>query len=491
VNEIRDSFTPIASAILGVVKETTTTPPSQSLGLFSSALGVSVGGVATGIDPTAKPIGESFTLTVQGFELQGVTAVQFSPNTGITVGAPTVAADGRSLTVPVTLAVDAPQTLRTVRVLAGTASITFSNPAAALFRVTALQPRIDSISPIILQIGGPLTTLTVRGANFQNASQVKVVPPDGMTVSSLPSVSTDGTTLTVNISAASDATPGDRAVVVVTPAGETPSGLSPANTLTLSTSAGTTFTPVTSPLLGVLKQEVVTPTTTTIGPIEAPLVGVVVEFTAPPASTTNFLASSALGVALGAVPTRIDPTGIVRGSSGTLTVNSTGLGGVTSVSVNPPTGITLGTLTISPDGSQVSVPITVAADAPVVTREVVVSIDASRPAFSDPQANRLRIGAGVPRMDSITPILANQGQKLTLTVRGANFQGATAVTATPPDGITFSSTLTVDVAGTIITIDMAIAPDAPLTSRVIRVTVPGAISTDQAVPANTFTVFPP
>src|SRR5213593_1812944 len=492
VNEIQNSVTPIVSAILGVIKETTTTPPSQSQSLFSSALGVSLGSVATSLTPAAKAIGESFTLTVQGFELQGVTAVQFSPNTGVTIGAPTVGADGRSLTVPVTLASDAPQTLRTVRVLAGTASISFSDPAGALFRVTAPPARLDSISPIVLQIGAPLTPLTVRGANFQNASQVKIVPPDGMTVSSLPSVSTDGTTLNVNISAAVGTAPGPRAVVVVTPAGETSTTLTEANTLTLSTSAGTTFTPVTSPLLGVVKETPpAPPTSTVIGPIEAPLVGVVVEFTQPPTSTTNFLASSALGVALGAVPTRIDPTGIVRGSAGTLTVNGTGLGGVTGVSVIPPDGITLGTLTISPDGSQVSVPITVAADAPVVTREVVVTTASGRLAFSDPQANRLRIGAGVPRMDSITPILANQGQKLTLTVRGANFQGVTAVTATPPDGITFSSTLTVDTAGTIITIDMVIAPDAPPTSRVIQVVVPGAISRSDAVPANTFTVFPP
>jgi len=455
-------------------------------------LGVSVGSVATGISPAAKPIGESFTLTVQGFELQGVTAVQFTPNTGVTVGAPTIAADGRSLTVPVTLASDAPQTLRTVQVLASTTVIPFSDPAAALFRVTPPQARIDSMSPIILQIGAPLTTLTVRGVNFQNASQVKIVPPDGMTVSSPPSVSADGTVVTVSISAAAGAVPGPRAVVVVTPAGETSSTLTEANTLTLSTSAGTTFTPVTSPLLGVVKElQPPPPPSTVIGPIEAPLVGVVVEFTQPPTSTTNFLASSSLGVALGAVPTRIDPTGIVRGSAGTLTINGARLGGVTGVSVIPPDGITLGALTISPDGSQVSVPISVAADAPVVMREVVVTTASGRLAFSDPQANRLRIGAGVPRMDSITPILANQGQKLTLTVRGANFQGVTAVTATPPDGITFSSTLTVDTAGTIITIDMVIAPDAPLTSRVIRVTVPGAISTNQAVPANIFTVFPP
>jgi YD repeat-containing protein len=491
VNEIQNTVTPIISATLGVVKETTVPPTSQTFGPFASVLGVSVGSVATGISPTAKPIGESFTLTVQGFELQGVTAVQFSPNTGITVGTPTIAADGRSLTVPVTLALDAPQTLRTVRVLAGAVGITFSDPAAALFRVTPPPARLDSISPIILQIGAPLTTLTARGANFQNASQVKVIPPDNLTITA-PSVSSDGTTLTVSISAAAGAAPGDRAVVVVTPAGETTAALSPANTLTLTTMVGSTFPALASTLLGVVKEtSPPPPTTTTIGPIESPLMGVVVESMPPPASTTTFLPTSQLGVTLGAVATSIAPNGIVRGSSGTLTIIGVALSGVTGVALSPPDGITLGALTISPDGLQVSVPITVAANAAVLVREVVVTAGSSRVNFSDPKANRLGIGAGVPQFDSITPILATQGQKVTLTVRGSNFQGVAAVTATPPDGIQFSSTLTVDSAGTIITIDMVIAPDAPTTSRVIQVVVPGAVSSPDPVPANTFTVFPP
>ena len=432
VNEVRESLTPIASANVGVVKqEVVTPPPSQSIGLFSNSLGVTLGGTVTGLSPTAKPIGESFTLTVNGSELQAVTAVQFSPNTGVTVGAPTIAPDGRSLTVPVTLASDAPQTLRTVRLLAGTVLLSFSDPAQALFRVTAPQPVIDSISPIILQIGGPLTTLTVRGQNFQNATQVSMVPSTGLTISSPPSVSTDGTSLSVTISAVAGALAGDRAVVVVTPASQTSSTLSPANLLKLTPTAGDTFPALASPMLGVLKEDVVVPPpAVAIGPVISPLVGLVLESTTPPVSTTTFLPATTLGVTLGPVPTGIVPTGIVRGSSGTLTMTGVALNGVTSVTVNPATGITLGSLSVSPDGLQVSVPITVAADAPIATREIVVATGAGRLTFSHPQANQLRIGAGVPQLDSITPILANQGQKVTMTVRGSNFQGVSAVIAT-------------------------------------------------------------
>lgn len=492
VNEVRESLTPISSAAVGVVKQEVVTPPSQSVGLFSSSVGVMLGGSLTDLTPVAKPIGESFTLTVNGFELQAVTDVQFSPNTGVTVGALTIASDGRSFTAPVTLAADAPQTLRTVTVLAGTTTLRFSDLSRALFRVTAPQPVIDSISPIVLHIGGPLTTLTVRGQNFQNATQVQVAPSMGLTISSPPSVSADGTSLSVTISAAVGSLAGDRAVVVVTPAGQTTSTLSPANSIKLSPTAGDTFPSLASAPVGVVKNDVVVPPPpTAIGPVSAPLVGVLLESTSTPVSTTTFLPATVVGVTLGSVPTAISPTGIIRGASGVLTVTGFALNGVTSLSVNPSTGITLGSVTVSPDGLQVTAPMTVATDAPLGAREIVVSTSASRVLFPAPQAGLLRIGAGVPLMDSITPILASQGQKVSMTVRGASFQGAFAVTATPAAGITFGPIQSIDAAGTIITIEFAIAPDAPLGARVIQVVVPGAISTADPVPANTFTVFPP
>jgi hypothetical protein len=137
----------------------------------------------------------------------------------------------------------------------------------------------------------------------------------------------------------------------------------------------------------------------------------------------------------------------------------------------------------------VSIPIAIAADAPATTREVTVNAVGGPLRFSEASAGRIRVGPGVPRFDSISPILGRQGEKVTLTIRGANLQGATAVTATPPEGIVFSSTWTVNATGTELTVDMAVAPDAPLGSRVTQVHVPGAVSTPDAEPANTFTVY--
>jgi hypothetical protein len=74
-------------------------------------------------------------------------------------------------------------------------------------------------------------------------------------------------------------------------------------------------------------------------------------------------------------------------------------------------------------------------------------------------------------------------------LRGQNFQGVTAVTATPGSGIQISTTPSANAAGTEVTVGVAIAADAPPGPHVFRVHTPGGATTDEAVPANTFTVL--
>ena len=492
-SQVNGTVTPINAPLVGVVLETPPAPPTtQTYGLTANLLGVSVGSVVTGINPTAGSIGDSITLTITGYDLQNVTAVAFLPNTGITVGSPSVAADGRSLTVPITLATDAPQTLRTVQVLAGTTVLPVAPVSVTQFRVTTPQPQIDSISPLYLQVGQPLTTLTVLGKNFQNTQQVSIVPPNDVTISP-PSVDASGTTITANISAAATAVLGPRVVVVQTPAGSTSSTATIANTITLTNTAGTTYTPIVTPLLGVLLQEPpAPPTSTTFGPFISANGGVVLEQTPPPPGTTSlFLASSQLGIAFGPVATRIDPVGMPVNASGTLIIYGYALDGVTGISLNPSTGITLGAPQVSADGTQATVSVTVAADAPTGWREVTLTTASGVVKFSDTAKGRFYVATGLPTFSSISPILGSQGGALTLTINGSNFQNATAVTATPPDGIIIGGGMTVNAAGTQITVPIAIATDAPTTARVIQVTTPAGASSNVASPADTFTVYPP
>jgi YD repeat-containing protein len=489
VNAIDAVFTPIASPLLGVVVQSNAPPPG--LTSFSPPLGVAVGPVVTSVSPAVGIIGQTTALTIGGGSLQGVTAVQLSPADGLTVDTPVASADGATVTANVTIAASAPQTIRALIVKAGTASVPFANPLTSQFRVSAPPPALQSVTPNFLQTGAAATTFTIRGANFQNASAVGFAPPDGISVNNPPAVDSTGTQITVDASAAAGAATGPRAITVTTPGGTSSSTLAAENTVTVTNTIVGTFTPVASPLLGVVLPDANPPPPVSIGPFVSPAVGVVLQDPNPPAPATTFTESPQLGVAVGAVATRVSASPLYPGASGTLTISGFALGDVTSVALVPPdANITLGALTIAPDGSQVSVPITVQAAASAGPRFVSVLRGAAAVPFAPPGIDTFGIGVGVPSLDSITPILASRGTTFTMTIRGHNFQGVTAVTATPATGMSIDAAPVASPDGTIITLQIGIAADAPLESKVIQVVTPAGPSLADPVPANTFTVEP-
>ena len=97
---------------------------------------------------------------------------------------------------------------------------------------------------------------------------------------------------------------------------------------------------------------------------------------------------------------------------------------------------------------------------------------------------------GVPEVVSLDPILARQGDRVDLLVRGTGLTGAVRVVAEPAGGLEFAPDLSVNAAGTELRIQMMVRNDAPLGARVIRVFNRLGGSAAIAVPANTFTVFP-
>jgi len=487
VNEVQAAFTPIVAPVVGVVKQEVAQPVSQTFSAFSSAVGVVVPPAVTGMTPAVGIIGTSVTLTLSGAGLAGVTAVQAIPPDGLTLGALNVAPDGTSVTLPVDIAAAAPQTVRTIRVLAGSTNIAFSNPASALFRVTAPLPQIDGMTQIYLQVGAPAVSLTLFGRNFQNASLVRVDPSAGMTVSP-PTVNADATQATVTISAAAGAATGPRTVIIATPAGESSVTAVPANTINLVNTIQANFTPILAPSLGVVLESVAVPVSTTFSPIVSPNLGVVLQGVAPPVSTQFFAFGTALGVAVGPFANGVQAPPLFPTSSGTLTVSGMGLADVTAVQISPPDNITVGTLTMAPDGSQVQAPLSLAGAA-TGPRTVIVMRGAQRVTFMPAGSDVFRIATGAPSIDSLSPILASRGQTFTMTVRGQNFQGVTRVSATPGSGIFIDSLPAVNGAGTEITVQVSIAADAPLGSSVFRVFTPGGATTDAAAPANTFTVL--
>jgi hypothetical protein len=493
VSSIANPVTPIASAQLGVLKlEVPTAPPTQSYGIPSPLVGVVFGSAGTSLSPTAKSIGETFALTVQGVGLQAVTEVGFAPATGITVGTPSIAVDGKSITVQVTIAADAPQTQRALRLVAGSAPVQFVPPANALFTVTAPQPVIEIVAPQALQLGAPAVLMTIRGQNFQSASSVRLQPSDGIIVSNLTVVDQAATQLTVNISATSAAAPGPRAVIVTTPGGETSAALVVANTVNLGSTIATTG--LAASQLGVVKLDANTqPAAATSGPFMALQLGVVLQEPSAPATSAGYSIAKPVGIAFGATPVAVSPRQISVGSTGTLTVTGSDLDQVTTLSVNPPDGVTLVTpLQIAADGKQVSIPVTVAPGAAMSVRQVILSAGSTQLNFADGASASVQITSGqLLPVSSIAPILGTTGTMVTLLVRGQNLQGATTVTATPSTGLMFDTQPTVNANGTELTVRLQIANDAPLGTRVIQVTTPVATSSPTPSPANSFTVYAP
>ena len=96
-----------------------------------------------------------------------------------------------------------------------------------------------------------------------------------------------------------------------------------------------------------------------------------------------------------------------------------------------------------------------------------------------------RTTALAPRPDEL-----NRGQTFTMIIRGQNFQGVTAVAATPGAGMFIDNIPTASTDGTSVTVRIGIALNAPLEAKVIQVITPSGATRSDAVPANTFTVQP-
>jgi uncharacterized protein (TIGR03437 family) len=77
-------------------------------------------------------------------------------------------------------------------------------------------PLISSVTPNTAETGTTIPNFTVRGDNLAGVTQLDFSPPSGITVSNL---TVNNSTVTAQVMIAADATPGQRAVSVLSPAG--------------------------------------------------------------------------------------------------------------------------------------------------------------------------------------------------------------------------------------------------------------------------------
>jgi hypothetical protein len=495
-----DTYTPIVSQQVGVQVGTPSAPavpPSPVNSLISPPVGIAVGPVITGIQPASGAIGTTdLRVRFAGSNLTGVTDLLFNPADGVTItpGSLTVAADGSYAEAVVSIDLGAPQTARVAILKTATGRALPARPGADVFRVTLPQPELYGITPIRREKGSSFT-LSLSGKLLSGATQVAFVPADGITVVNPPAVSSDGMLATVSVNIADTAQATARVVTITTPGGTTSDLPSAANSFTVTELAGTSYTPVLSAPVGVMVATAPPATTrpADYGPIESGSVGVFVPAPAP-ATTTEVrygaILSRPVGIAVGSMVQAMAPTRMEPGTTVTVTFTGVGLDQVTSLKVMPATGITVGTLAASADGTSLTAQISADGTAPRAARTVTLFTAGGPVSVPVPLANLFYVGAR-PVIVSVSPIMQTVGNTFTLTINGTGLDAATTVRFESADGVTVLNPPTVNAAGTQATVTVIIDGTSAGGQRVVVIEGPYGSSDNVPGANNIFTVSRP
>ena len=509
VSEVTGSVTPIASPLVGVQVGSSAVAPSPSaFGPLFAQVGVVVGQGAKAVAPKAGVIGTSLTLEVSGAGLQAVQTATLQPPDGLTLGAITASADGTRLNLPLTIAPDAPPSVRRLVLSTASGRVAFSQPEGDQFAVVAPVPEFISTSPQAW-LAGQTVAVTVLGRNLSGVQAIALQPGGGVNIVAPYTANAEGTQLSFNAQLAAGAASGPRTLVITTAAGSSSLEASPSNTVHIAQQLGSSVSPIASPLVGLMVGSAAPPPTAPLPALaNAALVGVLVNTVAQPVNRTETPHARHVGVVVGAATrslTPASPDGVLKGSSGLLEVQGIGLGAVSQVSATG-TGITLGAHTVNAEGTRLSVTATVAADAVSGGYALRLAVPAgsgtAQLATVDASALQFNVGALPTAFSSTSPIVLEQGKTTTLTVRGVGLRDVHTVVFEPSAGITVAPAGAVagalasvqwstDSFGEKLTVPVFVAPDAAIGSRVLRLRVPGASTDAQATPANTLTVVAP
>jgi len=439
--------------------------------LTSRPVGITLGPVITGVSPDRAPLGtQNLLVRVNGSGLTAASAISVSPTgTGATVHDNSLfaAPDGSYVEFRLDIAADATVSDRIVTVTANGVAVPAASVHANRFQVTWPQPELWSIITNNA-VAGSAMTLQLSGRYFQGASAISIEPPQGIQITIPPTVSTDGTSAGAQITISADAAPGERVVRIVTPGGSTPATPQIGNVFTIRSTPGTTYTPIVSQPVGVKLQTATVATSRDV--------------------TYTPLVSRQVGVILGTAMVSTTPSsGAIGTSDLTVRVNGYGLSGVDSFAIQPADGLTITMQPPAADGSWVEALVSIAANAPLTERVIVLKSGSTLIPAATVGANRFRVTLPQPEISSIAPNRREVGSSFTLTLNGRLLAGATAISFEPATGITVVNPPTVSSDGTQATVTVIIAANAPTGQRVVTITTPGG--TTSATPTiNTFLV---
>ena len=475
---------------VGIDEPVGTTVPRVQV---SPTVGVLRGGGVTAVVPRVGVIGTDVPVTVYGVGLQGMTSAGFAPAAGLTVlEAPTVNAEGTEARF--TLRVDAAAELgaRSLTLKTGAQPFDFARPELSTFVVSASVPELVSVAPQVVVAGQALATVTVRGRNFVNITGARVEPGDGITIVGPFEVGDNGSRLTFGVVVAANAAAGVRTVVVSSAAGDSSTLQVPGNQLRVATQVGSTYADVQSPQVGVVLGSGSTGSREDRW-LSSPMVRLMVGEPAQVSGQPRGAGSPAVGLLLGAGVQSMTPAGWLRGANGNIVVTGQDLSSVVAASVEPNTGLLLGAPAVALDGKQLTLSLAVAPDAPMVMRKLrLTTANGVDLAFVDSAADRFGIGQ-LPTLTSIAPIVLEQGKPASLTIRGSQLDGVTGVAFEPLNGLRVTETPIwgKDSFGEFLEVLVMVDGDAALGQRVLRLQVPGGLTSAAPEAFNSLTVVTP
>lgn len=447
-----------------VGEEVTPSAPSATATFKVNALGVAVGSVLTSMAPRGVAVGGTYTFTIDGAAIPADARVAVLRPDGVTVAG--VSATAVRITATVTIdAGAAPGPRRMVVSDAAGNLLAFADPSTATFHVTPGQPQIFSMTPLF-STTGRILQLNVRGANLGGA-QVRILPGVDLAIDNAPAVNADGSELSVRVAISPLAALGARTVQIITASGDTGSSATAANQFTI---------------VNQIKEDVT--------PIFARAVGVQVGSSTPAEGTPTFgpLPGGSVGVLVGAAAVEVAPKVAVVGQSSQLVVQGSALQVVTEALIEPGTGITQGAFSVNPEGTTLTLPVTVDAGATRGMRRLVLKTASGKLVFMVPAGDQVLVATPAPELTWVKPQVVQAGKTTVMTLLGRNFNDITGVNFDPPAGLSVVGAVVPSEGGTVLTFSVQAAVDAPSGPRTVLVGTAGGTSSSVAAPSNTFQV---
>lgn len=493
VSALEQAVTPITSPLIGLVvgEGSAEEPPAKVDPLLSPQVGLVVGSVLESMTPRVGVVGTEFMLAFKGKGLVAVNALEVLPAAGISVGQHTINQDGTEIQVTLTIDAGAEKGLRRFVVKTEGGEIPAVGAEVLTLLISAPLPELHAVAPQVILAGAGSVTTVLTGKNFSNVLSVRLEPSQNTLVQGPFVTNGDATTLSFSLSADAQAASGRRVVVVTTAAGESALQLSAGNSLEIAQQLGPTYAGILSPTVGVQVGEAAPEGEETPAMLSSPLIGVLVETPEEVVETPMLGHAPLTGVVVGSGVWARSADGVLQGGSVALKLTGSGLDAVSSVSLLPADDLTVGAPQVAGGGTELTVLIEAAPGAARGFRQLSLAAPGGAVLFVQPEMAQFGVSA-LPVMTSLAPINVETGSAPMITVRGSQLKDVVGVRLEPETGVRAIAAPTwgQDGFGEFLTIALEIAAGAPTGPRVLRLVVPGGMTSADATPANTLNLLP-